>query len=343
MLSKRIYTPILLFVAALFLTACGGPEQQNLQGQTMGTYYSVKYVTDSSEPKPEVIQAEIDKRLEEVNDQMSTYRPDSELSRFNQFKEVNTPFPVSAATATVVKKAIEINKLTNGSLDVTVGPLVNLWGFGPEGRVTKAPSDEELAKRRAWTGIEKLSVQDNNLIKTIPELYVDLSSIAKGYGVDVVAEYLESLDINNYMVDIGGEVRTKGTNGKEVPWRIAIEKPVADGVSQTAQEIIEPGDRSIATSGDYRNYFEQDGVRFSHTIDPKTGEPITHNLVSITVIAENCMSADGLSTGLSVLGPEVGFDLAEKMNIPVFMIVKTDKGFEERYTKAFEPFLTKKQ
>ncbi|MEQ4653917.1 FAD:protein FMN transferase [Providencia rettgeri] len=343
MLSKRIYTPILLFVAALFLTACGGPEQQNLQGQTMGTYYSVKYVTDSSEPKPEVIQAEIDKRLEEVNDQMSTYRPDSELSRFNQFKEVNTPFPVSAATATVVKKAIEINKLTNGSLDVTVGPLVNLWGFGPEGRVTKAPSDEELAKRRAWTGIEKLSVQDNNLIKTIPELYVDLSSIAKGYGVDVVAEYLESLDINNYMVDIGGEVRTKGTNGKEVPWRIAIEKPVADGVSQTAQEIIEPGDRSIATSGDYRNYFEQDGVRFSHTIDPKTGKPITHNLVSITVIAENCMSADGLSTGLSVLGPEVGFDLAEKMNIPVFMIVKTDKGFEERYTKAFEPFLTKKQ
>ncbi len=343
MLSKRIYTPILLFVATLFLAACGGPEQQNLQGQTMGTYYSVKYVTDSSGAKPEAIQAEIDKRLEEVNDQMSTYRPDSELSRFNQSKDINTPFPVSAATATVVKKAIEINKITDGSLDVTVGPLVNLWGFGPEGRVTKAPSDEELAKRRAWVGIDKLSVQDNNLVKTIPELYVDLSSIAKGYGVDVVAEYLESAGINNYMVDIGGEVRTKGTNGKEAPWRIAIEKPAADGVSQTAQEVIEPGDSSIATSGDYRNYFEQDGVRFSHTIDPKSGRPITHNLVSITVIADNCMSADGLSTGLNVLGPEAGFALAEKMNIPVFMIVKTDKGFEERYTKAFEPFLTKKQ
>ncbi|HEM8294353.1 MULTISPECIES: FAD:protein FMN transferase [Providencia] len=343
MLNKKIYTSVLLFVAALFLTACGGPEQQNLQGQTMGTYYTVKYVTDSSEQKPEAIQAEVDKRLEEVNDQMSTYRPDSELSRFNQFKEVNTPFPVSAATAKVVNKAIEINKLTDGSLDVTVGPLVNLWGFGPEGRVTKTPSDEELAKRRAWVGIEKLSVQDNNLIKTIPELYVDLSSIAKGYGVDVVAEYLESQGINNYMVDIGGEVRTKGKNGKDAPWRIAIEKPSTDGLSQTAQEIIEPGDRSIATSGDYRNYFEQDGIRFSHTIDPKTGKPITHNLVSITVIADNCMSADGLSTGLNVLGPEAGFALAEKMNVPVFMIVKTDKGFEERYTKAFEPFLTKKQ
>ena len=343
MLGRKIYTPILLFAATLFLVACGSPEQQNLQGQTMGTYYTVKYVPDSSEFTPEVIQSEIDKRLEEVNDQMSTYRPDSELSRFNQFKEVNTPFPVSAATAKVVKKAIEINGITEGSLDVTVGPLVNLWGFGPEGRVTKAPSDDELEKRRGWVGIEKLAVQDNNLIKTIPELYVDLSSIAKGYGVDVVAEYLESVGINNYMVDIGGEVRTKGINGKEMPWRIAIEKPSADGLTQTAQEVIEPGDRSIATSGDYRNYFEQGGVRFSHTIDPKTGKPITHNLVSITVLADNCMSADGLSTGLNVLGPEAGLALAETMNVPVFMIVKTDKGFEERYTKAFEPFLQKKQ
>ncbi|BBG61455.1 FAD:protein FMN transferase [Providencia rustigianii] len=343
MLNRKVIAPVLLFAATLFLAACGGPEQQNLQGQTMGTYYSVKYVTDSSEPTPEVIQTEIDKRLEEVNDQMSTYRPGSELSRFNQSTEVNVPFPVSAATAKVVSKAIEINKLTDGSLDVTVGPLVNLWGFGPEGRVTKAPTDEDLAKRRAWIGIDKLAVQDNNLIKTIPELYVDLSSIAKGYGVDVVAEYLESLNINNYMVDIGGEVRTKGKNGKDAPWRIAIEKPATDGVSQTAQEIIEPGDLSIATSGDYRNYFEQDGVHFSHTIDPKTGKPISHKLVSITVLADDCMTADGLSTGLNVLGPEAGLALAEKMNVPVFMIVKTDKGFEERYTKAFEPFLQKKQ
>ncbi|HHR5847506.1 TPA: FAD:protein FMN transferase [Providencia alcalifaciens] len=343
MLNRKVLTPVLLFAATLLLAACGGPEQKNLQGQTMGTYYSVKFVTDSSEPSSEAIQAEIDKRLEEVNDQMSTYRPGSELSRFNQSNEVNEPFPVSAATAKVVSKAIEINKLTDGSLDVTVGPLVNLWGFGPEGRVTKAPTDEELEKRRAWIGIDKLSVQGNNLIKTIPELYVDLSSIAKGYGVDVVAEYLESININDYMLDIGGEVRTKGKNGKDAPWRIAIEKPATDGVSQTAQEIIEPGDLSIATSGDYRNYFEQNGVHFSHTIDPKTGKPISHNLVSITVLAEDCMTADGLSTGLNVMGPEAGLALAEKMNVPVFMIIKTDKGFEERYTKAFEPFLQKKQ
>ncbi|WP_415843313.1 FAD:protein FMN transferase [Xenorhabdus thuongxuanensis] len=326
----------------MMLVACDGPKQQNLNGQTMGTYYSVKYVADSSAPAPEVLQKEIDRLLEEVNDQMSTYRPNSELSRFNQSREVNKPFPVSAATAKVVKEAIRINKLTEGALDVTVGPLVNLWGFGPEGRITKAPTDKELEVRRAWTGIDNLSVEGNNLFKSIPELYVDLSSIAKGYGVDVVAEYLESRNIKNYMVDIGGEVRTSGNNGKGSPWRIAIEKPSDSGMAQNTQEIIEPGNMSVATSGDYRNYFEQNGVRYSHTINPQTGRPITHNLVSITVIAPTCMSADGFSTGLDVLGPKKGMELAEKLNIPVFMIVKTKEGFEERYNTAFKAYLQKK-
>ncbi|SFU71760.1 FAD:protein FMN transferase [Xenorhabdus koppenhoeferi] len=342
MLSKKMINWGALLFAVMLLAACGGPEQQNLNGQTMGTYYSVKYVADSSVPAPENLQKEIDRLLEEVNDQMSTYRPNSELSRFNQSREVNKPFPVSAATAKVVKEAIRINKLTEGALDVTVGPLVNLWGFGPEGRITKAPTDEELATRRVWTGIEHLSIEGNNLIKAIPELYVDLSSIAKGYGVDAVAEYLESQSIKNYMVDIGGEVRTSGNNGKGNPWRIAIEKPSDTGIAQSAQEIIEPGNMSVATSGDYRNYFEQNGVRYSHTINPKTGRPITHNLVSITVIAPTCMSADGFSTGLDVLGPEKGMELAEKLNIPVFMIVKTKEGFEERYSTAFKSYLQKK-
>nr|WP_118986849.1 FAD:protein FMN transferase [Photorhabdus sp. CRCIA-P01] len=343
MVRKKIGSWIALMFAVLLLAACDGQEQKNIHGKTMGTYYSIKFVTGSSAPSPEILQKEIDRLLEEVNDQMSTYRPDSELSRFNQSREINKPFPVSPATAKVVKEAIHINRLTDGALDVTVGPLVNLWGFGPEGRVTKAPSESELEKRREWTGIEKLAVEGNNLIKTVPELYVDLSSIAKGHGVDVVAEYLESQNINDYMVDIGGEVRTSGHNGKDLPWRIAIEKPSDTGMEQSAQEVITPGNMSIATSGDYRNYFEQDGVRYSHTIDPKTGDPISHNLVSITVVAPVCMSADGLSTGLNVLGPEKGLKVAESLNIPVFMIVKTKNGFEERYSKAFEPYLQKNQ
>lgn len=337
--------------AVMLLSACGGPEQKNLSGQTMGTYYSVKYVADSSAPSPEKLQTEIDRLLEEVNNQMSTYRPNSELSRFNQSREVNKPFPVSEATAKVVKEAIRINHVTEGALDVTVGPLVNLWGFGPEGRMTQAPTEEALVKRRAWVGIDKLSVEGNNLIKSIPELYVDLSSIAKGYGVDVVAGYLARQNIKNYMVDIGGEVRTLGHNGKGTPWRIAIEKPsvgseikseIENEMTQSAQEIIAPGNMAVATSGDYRNYFEQNGVRYSHTIDPKTGKPITHNLASITVIAPTCMIADGFSTGIDVLGPDKGMALAEKLNIAVFMIVKTKDGFEERYSPAFKHYLQQK-
>ena len=327
-------------VGVLLLTGCG-PEQINLEGKTMGTSYSIKYMSDSSTLSSKKLQQEIDRKLEQVNDQMSTYRPNSELSRFNKSQKVDTAFPVSVATAKVVREAIRINRLTDGALDVTVGPLVNLWGFGPEGRPNVVPTDAEIAKRREWIGIDKLAVENGALIKSIPELYVDLSAIAKGYGVDVVAEYLESQNIDNYMVDIGGEVRTRGNNGENKPWRIAIEKPVAGG-EQSAQEIIEPGRMAIATSGDYRNYFEQNGVRYSHTIDPATGRPINHRLVSITVLDPSCMTADGLSTGLGVLGPERGMALANLLGIPVFMIVKTDDGFEERASESFKPYLQKR-
>lgn len=335
---KGLMTTVALS-ATLLLTGCG-PEQVNLDGKTMGTSYSVRYVTGDDTPSAAKIQAEIDKRLELVNDQMSTYRPGSELSRFNASRAVDKPFPVSAATTEVVLEALHINRVTDGALDVTVGPLVNLWGFGPEGRPDKVPSAAELERRRAWTGIDKLSVQGNALVKSIPELYVDLSSIAKGYGVDVIAQYLQSQQVKNYMVDIGGEVRTRGHNGEKKPWRIAIERPTA-GMEQKAQLVIQPGEMSIATSGDYRNYFEQGGVRYSHTIDPVTGKPIHHHLVSVTVLSPTCMAADGLSTGLNVLGPERGMALANLMGIPVFMIVKTTKGFEERYSEAFKPYLNK--
>ncbi|VTR23274.1 Thiamine biosynthesis lipoprotein ApbE precursor [Serratia fonticola] len=246
---------------------------------------------------------------------MSTYQPDSELSRFNASREVDKPFPVSAATTEVVLEALRINRVTDGALDVTVGPLVNLWGFGPEGRPDKVPSAAELEKRRNWTGIDKLAVEGNALVKRIPELYVDLSSIAKGYGVDEIAHYLQSQHVKNYMVDIGGEVRTRGHNGEKKPWRIAIERPTAGG-EQQALLVIEPGEMAMATSGDYRNYFEQDGVRYSHTIDPLTGKPIRHNLVSITVISPLCMTADGLSTGLNVNGAGAGYGAGQPAGDP---------------------------
>ncbi|MDD1783451.1 FAD:protein FMN transferase [Enterovibrio sp. ZSDZ35] len=338
-MKKFLLSVGLLISSVLLLAGCDKtPEQVHLTGSTMGTYYSIKYLPEEGVPSSKEVQAEIDKRLELVNDQMSTYRKDSELSVFNQHKG-NDPVAVSADTAKVVAEAIRINKLSDGALDVTVGPLVNLWGFGPEGRPNRVPSDEQIAARRAMTGIEHLSVEGNSLIKTNPALYVDLSSIAKGFGVDVVANYLSELGIKNYLVEIGGELQLKGINAEGQPWRIAIEKPTNE--QQTVQEIIAPGDMAIATSGDYRNYFEENGVRYSHTIDPKTAEPIRHRLVSVTVLDKSCMTADGLSTSFMVLGADKALKVANSENIPAFFIVKTDNGYKEIASDAFKQYLSR--
>ncbi|QJY37075.1 FAD:protein FMN transferase [Vibrio europaeus] len=327
---------LVAFASLLVLAGCEKPaEQVHLSGPTMGTSYNIKYISAEGIPSPEALQQEVDRLLEEVNDQMSTYRKDSELSRFNQLQSSES-FEVSPQTVTVVKEAIRLNGLTQGALDVTVGPLVNLWGFGPEARPEVVPSDEELAARKAMTGIEHLSVEGNTLRKDIPNLYVDLSTIAKGWGVDVV-DYIQSQGVKNYMVEVGGEMRLKGVNREGVKWRIAIEKPSTD--ERAIQEIIEPGDMAVATSGDYRIYFERDGVRYSHIINPQTGKPIRHKVVSVTVLDKSSMTADGLATGLMVLGEELGMQVANENNIPAFMIVKTQGGFKELASEAYKPFM----
>jgi len=330
---------LVALASILILAGCEQPKEQvHLSGPTMGTSYNIKYINSDEFPTSKEIQTEVDRLLEEVNDQMSTYRKDSELSRFNQY-EGSDAFTVSKQTALVVKEAIRLNGLTQGALDVTVGPLVNLWGFGPEARPEVIPTDEELAQRQAKVGIQHLSATETTLTKDIPNLYVDLSTIAKGWGVDVVADYIESLGIHNFMVEIGGEIRLKGLNRENVGWRIAIEKPSVE--ERTIQEIIEPGDMAIATSGDYRNYYERDGVRYSHIINPETGKPLNHKVVSVTVLAPSSMTADGLSTGLMVLGEKTGMEIANQHNIPVFMVVKTDEGFKEMASEAFKPYLKK--
>lgn len=338
-LAKNIKFWFVVLVSITSIVACTQPrEQVHLSGPTMGTSYNVKYITLENTPKAEDLQVEIDRLLEEVNDQMSTYRKDSELSRFNQYQG-SDEFEVSKQTALVVKEAIRLNGLTLGALDVTVGPLVNLWGFGPEARPEVVPTDEELKARQANVGIEHLSATSSSLTKDIPNLYVDLSTIAKGWGVDVVADYLESQGILDYMVEVGGEIRLKGKNREDIGWRIAIEKPSVD--ERTIQEIIEPGDMAVATSGDYRIYFERDGIRYSHIINPETGKPIRHKVVSVTVLDPSSMTADGLATGLMVLGEEKGMEVANQKNIPVFMVVKTEDGFEEIASEAFKPFMKK--
>ena len=244
---------------------------------------------------------------------------------------------MSAGFARVLKESIRLGELSEGKLDVTVGPLVNLWGFGPEQRPDKVPSEEVLAATKKRVGLQNLVLAGNLLSKKIPDLYVDLSTTAKGYGVDVVAELIESNGFTNYLVEIGGEMRLKGFKNTGELWAIAIEKPLTN--ERSVQQVIIPKDNAVATSGDYRIYFEADGQRFSHIIDPATGKPIKHNLVSVTVIHPSSMTADGLSTTLMVMGMEQGMDFAVKNDLAALFIAKTENGFDEQFTVKFKQYL----
>ncbi|MBV2130664.1 FAD:protein FMN transferase [Rheinheimera sp. SM2107] len=300
----------------------------------MGTSYSVKFFSQQPVDN-QALQLQLEQELELINDLMSTYRPQSELMQFNQ-QQTTEPFTLNEQTAKVIAEAIRIGQQTNGVLDITVGPLVELWGFGAAGRITERPAAEKLAEISDYVGINKISLTGNQLIKADPRLALDLSTIAKGYGVDRLAGILEQAGITDYMVDIGGEMRLKGSKPDRA-WRVAIEKPEAG--NRAVQRIITPGDMAIATSGDYRNYFEQDGVRYSHLIDPRTAEPVRHRTVSSTIIHPSSMTADGYATALHIMNAEEALRFANQHQLAALIIVKTDDGFRELVSDAFKPFL----
>jgi thiamine biosynthesis lipoprotein len=318
-----------------------------LSGRTMGTTFSVKALKPAeleSTPTSKLnllLSNDIGEILEKVNRQMSTWLEDSEISRFNRYRETGW-FNVSSDTALVTAEALRVSRLSGGAFDITVGPLVNLWGFGPEkiNADRQIPTDEQINGAMQKIGCQKLAARSvpPAIKKEIPELRCDLSAIAKGFGVDKVAEYLESRGYGNYLVEIGGEVRVKGINLKGTPWRVAIAAPGPGGESPY-QKIVLLKNTAMATSGDYFNYFEKDGVRYSHTIDPVTGRPITHKLASVTVIHDSCMTADALATALDVMGPEKGYELAVKENLPVFLVIREGNAFVEKMTPQFKRLL----
>ncbi|MFT5712367.1 MAG: thiamine biosynthesis lipoprotein [Glaciecola sp.] len=324
----------LLFLL-LFIVSCAPnqPAEISISGQTMGTTYSIKVVQRSDIPiDAKALKGQVDEALIQVNALMSTYDPDSELSRLNK-TAAGTPFPISQQTEFVLKEAIRLHSLSRGSLDVTVGPLVNLWGFGPDKRAEVIPTQSQLLDIADYVGIDKFEMNLGVVTKLHSKLYIDLSTIAKGYGVDVVADIIEANQINDYLVEIGGEMRVAGKKATGNDWRIAIEKPITN--ERAIQKIISIGDNAIATSGDYRNYFEQDGIRYSHLIEPKTGYPITHNLVSVTVVHASSMTADGLATALNVMGADQAKMLATREDLAVFMVIKQDQEFIEYASPAF--------
>lgn len=309
-----------------------------LSGATMGTTYSIKIADPPATLDSNELNRAIAVLLEQVNDQMSTYVQDSELSRFNRSRSTDW-VSVSSSLVEVVEHALSVSRLTSGAFDITVGPLVNLWGFGPPEQDQTLPSDDRIQEALSYVGYRHVHTRRSppGLKKDRPELYLNLSAIAKGYGVDKLAEHLESSGIENYLVEIGGELRGKGHNPRRQPWRVAVEKPIAE--TRAIQRIIALTDRSIATSGDYRNYFEHNETRFSHTIDPRTGSPVRHGLASVTVMSPTATHADAMATAFMVLGPDKGYELALQQELPALFVVKNGKGFVEKRTPEFEQLL----
>ena len=326
----------------LLLAGCGdaggaaaGPT---IEGTTMGTHYVVRMRELAAGTTAPTLRAEIERILEEIDAAMSTYRPDSEISRFNRASNTDW-FAVSARTRAVVDEALRIGALTDGAFDVTVGPLVELWGFGVHARTPSVPPRPAIRKTMRGVGprLVEARVENPAIRKLRPEVKIDLSAIAKGYAVDALADYLAARGNENFLVEIGGELRVRGRPATGDRWRVAIQK--SNGKPGAAEVVVAVEDLAIATSGDYRNFFTRDGARYSHVIDPRTGSPVAHDLVSVTVVDPSAMRADALATGLLVLGPRHGRLLAKRLALPAFFVSNGPEGFEGFATPAFEQFI----
>jgi len=338
--ARRFVLPA-VFVAVPFVVVflrqpdrSAGPHEYLVTGPPMGTTYTVKVVAQGGDDTLKERLAGILRDVPEgVDGAMSTYRTDSEIAAFN--RHGTEDFDASPELMEVMAEAQRVARLSGGAFDITVGPLVDAWGFGPVS-AAEPPSEEALHRLLAVTGFEQIEVDSNLgvLRKARADCRVDLSAIAKGFAVDRVAAAFDTEGFRNYMVEIGGEVRTRGRNGAGQQWRIGIERPDFD--TRAVYVTIPLSDLALATSGDYRNYVERDGVRISHTIDPRTGRPIAHGLASVSVIHSSCTTADALATALEVLGPVEGPSMAEQYDIPAFFLVRLDDSrFKEMRTDVW--------
>ncbi|MCP1500811.1 thiamine biosynthesis lipoprotein [Pseudomonas migulae] len=322
-----------LVVLAGVLAGCGnGDSLERFDGPTMGSRYSIQYVRHSSTPGPKAVQAEVENILAEVDRQFSTYRSDSDTARFNALPAGRCQ-KMPAPVLELVRVGERLSEQSEGSYDLTVEPLLNIWGFGPQAREEKVPTAQALAEVRQRVGYQHLRIDGDQLCKDAA-VEVDFNSIAAGYAVDTIAARLEAMGIHNYLAEATGELKAAGKKLDGSSWKIALEEPRDD--QQVAQRIINVDGYGVSTSGDYRNYFQQDGRRYSHTLDARTGAPVLHALASVTVIHPSALMADGLSTLLLILGPERGWDYAQTHNIGAFFVIRADTGFVTRTNQAFE-------
>ena len=327
---------MLLVLPCFLLFACERSTQRpqyEFGGPTMGTTFNVKVVAPASDVPMEELKSLLRQTLDDIEQLSSTYMQQSELSIFNSNSSTDW-IRVSERLCDVVARALVLSQHTGGAFDITVGPLVNLWGFGPQGGRDEPPSDAEISALLAQIGFEKLQADCEipALRKQHAALYVDLSGWAKGFAADELATVLIANGAEHFFVEVGGELRMQGLNAQRKEWAVAIEKPITDG--REVQSILRMSDTGLATSGDYRNFFEHDGLRYSHTIDPRSGRPVTHGLASVTVFEASAANADGLATALLVLGPEDGIALAEELGLDALFLLRTQRGFESIRTEA---------
>jgi len=292
----------------------------------MGTTYHIKVVTDNLH-KISGLKEKIDKRLEEINKSMSTYRKDSEISRFNALKIPRQRFKVSRDFAQVIVESKRLYRLTGGAWDGSIYPLVNLWGFGMPGKKNLIPPKDEIARFLREVGFDNIDLVDGRyLLKKKASISIDLASIAKGYAVDKVAELIKKEDIKNFLVEIGGEVYASGVKKDGRCWKIGINRPRKEAAYDEIYKIVTLKDKAFATSGDYRNFFKVKGKRYSHILDPKTGYPVANSVVSVSIIAGTCAFADGLATAVIVMGKKKGLELINALPDVEGLIVVRQAG-----------------
>jgi len=333
---------LFVFTALAGCSDEGSVYKARLTGATMGTSYSITLVTNEPISDSDSLQRDVDEALRQLNQQMSTYIDNSEINTLKT-SPVDQWISISKPVAEVLGMSLLVSDWSHGAFDVTLRPLIDLWGFGPTQTDDQIPEQSEIHRILQEVGYEHIQLDEKNLkVLRTAAVDMDFSAVAKGYGVDVVASLLEQKGLNNYLVEIGGEIRLKGHNPKRQDWRVAVERPQA-GLGQRIYKAIPLTDKAIATSGDYRNYFEQNGQRYSHTIDPRTGKPVVHNLASVTVIHSSAAMADALATAFNVMGAEEARLLANSKEIAAFFIIKQENGFIELSSEAFKPYLAAAQ
>lgn len=322
----------------MILVGCGRQREVLIEGSTMGTRYHIKLLAGYFD-SISGLKEKIDRRLQEINASMSTYQADSEISRFNSIWNTTERLAVSEDFLNVIQAAENLYRLTDGAWDGTIKPLVDLWGFGNRADQKKLPVKENIDRLLAEVGFGHIEISDGRHIrKKKAALSLDLNSIAKGYAVDRVAALIRAGGIDNFLVEIGGEVYASGMKKGRQPWRVGINQPLKEAPAHQVYRVVALQNLALATSGDYRNFFEIEGRRYSHVLDPRTGCPVRNSVVSVSVTAETCMFADGLATALMVMGPDKGLELVNRLEQVEAMIVieEADGRLTDYFSNGFK-------